>query len=117
MSSGVPRVMGVLIRGRSRLPCWANRGMDHVAACEAMAAGRAVVGHTPKSRCYAVKRETGLNLPIIEATPDIVGDVARAFAVDPAARTMAGTVGVAFVRLVHDGAHSARVLLNRWIHG
>jgi glycosyltransferase involved in cell wall biosynthesis len=89
-------------------------GLYSVAACEAMAAGRVVVGHVPEIVRDTVKRETGINLPIIQATPDTVGEVVRALAADPAARTAAGAAGEAFVRQVHSGAHSARVLLEGW---
>ncbi len=45
-------------------------GSYGVAACEAMAAGRVVVGHVSPAVRSHVLRATGLELPIVEATPD-----------------------------------------------
>lgn len=90
-------------------------GSYGVAACEAMAAGRVVVGHVlPQVRDH-IERVYGLPLPIVEATPDTLRDVVTHLVADPAfAREMA-QAGPEYVTLVHSGPASARVLLNQWI--
>lgn len=89
-------------------------GSYGVAACEAMAAGKVVLGHvTPLVREH-VREETGLDLPIVECPADRIDEVLRELAADPARRHELGEAGVAFVRAVHDGRLSAQVL-NSWL--
>ncbi|MCI2958000.1 glycosyltransferase [Agromyces atrinae] len=90
-------------------------GSYGVAAVEAMAAGRVVVGHVLESVRRSVSEATGFAVPIVEATPDTVGDVLRELAADPEHRARLGREGVAFAEAVHDGRLSARVLLDGWI--
>lgn len=85
-------------------------GSYGVAACEAMAAGRVVVGHvTPEVR-ERVRRATGKELPVVEATPDTLRDVL----VDVVARRERyrdlAADGPEFVAAVHDGALAAAAL-------
>lgn len=90
-------------------------GSYGVAACEAMAAGRVVIGHNTDAVRARVRADTGVDLPIVEADPDsIVGVLASLLADREAARTSAAA-GVNFVRLLHDGAWSARVLGERFL--
>ncbi|KJQ53661.1 glycosyltransferase family 1 protein [Microbacterium sp. SA39] len=90
-------------------------GSYGVAACEAMAAGRVVVGHVLPAVRDRVLEATGLALPIIEATPDTLADVLADIIRDPeSAREFAAT-GPAFTTAVHSGEASARALLSGWI--
>ena len=81
-----------------------------VAACEALAAGRIVVGHVHESVRATVERETGSVLPIVESDAAsltrVLGELIshRDHARELAAR------GPAFVREVHDGRRSAEVM-------
>ncbi|MCD5347776.1 hypothetical protein [Agromyces sp. S2-1-8] len=81
-----------------------------VAACEAMAAGRVVVGHVSDRVRTEVQRATGRELPIVESRIDAVEETVLALLDDRAgARAMAAS-GRAFVEAVHDGRASARTL-------
>lgn len=91
-------------------------GSYGVAACEAMAAGCVVVGHVTAEVRAIVRESTGLELPVVEATPDDVGDVVERLARDPEERAARAAAGRAFVRDVHDGRRSADLLLSRWIN-
>lgn len=90
-------------------------GSYGVAACEAMAAGRVVVGHVLPDVRAAVEAATGLTLPIVEATPDTLGDVVAGLLAEPDAAREIAAAGPAFVRVVHSGAFSAKILLEGWI--
>lgn len=89
-------------------------GSYGVAAVEAMAAGCVVVGHVSSSVRGLISRQTGADLPIVEATPDTIGDVLRALA-DEDDLTTRREQGMRFVHHVHDGRRSARVLREQWI--
>ncbi|WP_226344396.1 glycosyltransferase [Agilicoccus flavus] len=91
-------------------------GSYGVAAVEAMAAGRVVVGHVTDDVRAHVKETTGLDLPVVEATLDTVADVLRGLVADPARLRELGEAGVAFAREVHDGRRSAQVL-GTWLVG
>ncbi|WP_147436199.1 glycosyltransferase [Mycetocola manganoxydans] len=85
-------------------------GSFGVAACEAMAAGRIVVGHvTAQAREY-VEAQTGLELPIVEATPDSIEAVIRDICARPDHFRPNGARGRAYVESVHDGRFAADVL-------
>jgi hypothetical protein len=81
-----------------------------VAACEAMAAGRVVVGHVSSHARARVLESTGLALPVVEATADTLEDVIRAVIADRARHRALAERGPEFVRAVHDGRRSASVL-------
>jgi hypothetical protein len=85
-------------------------GSYGVAACEAMAAGCAVIGHVSDDVRSIVESATGLRLPILQARAEEIEDVLRGVSADPARLPAASTAGPAFVRSVHDGALSASVL-------
>ncbi|MHA3725085.1 hypothetical protein ACXR2T_14550 [Leucobacter sp. HY1910] len=90
-------------------------GSYGVAACEAMAAGRVVVGHVlPQVRAH-IERETGLSLPIVEATPDTLREVVAGLVSDPDRAREIAAAGPVYVERVHSGAMSARVLIEQWI--
>lgn len=85
-------------------------GLYGVAACEALAAGRVVLGHVdPFSRDH-VHRTTGLRLPIVEATPATLRDVILDVLDRRAHYRSVARDGIAFVRQVHDGRASAQEL-------
>lgn len=85
-------------------------------AIEAMALGRVVVGHILPSVREKVRAETGLELPIVEATADTLEAVLTELASDPARLLRIGQQGKDFTRQVHDGRMSAAVLSKNWIN-
>lgn len=90
-------------------------GSYGVAACEAMAAGRVVVGHVLPQVRALIRDEVGMELPIVEADPETLGDVVAALVSDHERSRAAAAAGPAFVEAVHSGARSAAVLLEEWV--
>ncbi|MFS0893282.1 hypothetical protein [Microbacterium sp. 179-I 3D3 NHS] len=90
-------------------------GSYGVAACEALAAGRIVVGHVLPGVRDRVREFTGRELPIVEATPDTLREVVTGILDDPQAAARAAEAGPAFVAAVHSGSASARALVSEWI--
>jgi hypothetical protein len=90
-------------------------GSYGVAACEAMAAGRVVVGHVLPFVREHIEAEFGMPLPIVEATPDTLRETIERLSADPAAAASVAASGPEFVARVHSGAASARVLIDHWI--
>lgn len=88
-------------------------GSYGVAACEAMAAGCIVAGHVSQEIRELIAARTGLELPIVEATPDTIESVLRELA--DADRAGSHERGREFVRAVHEGRRSAAVLREHWI--
>jgi hypothetical protein len=89
-------------------------GLYGVAACEAMAAGRVVVGHVGSDVRDHVQRETGRAIPIVEADPDTLTGVVRELVNERGRGKTAAAEGVSFVKEIHDGRMSGRVLA-RWL--
>jgi len=87
-------------------------GSYGVAACEAMAAGRVVVGHVDER----VRARVGRRLPIIEATPATLADTITDLVRDRDRGRGAATESVPFVQDLHDGRRSAAVL-GPWLMG
>ncbi|MFF1633928.1 hypothetical protein [Leifsonia sp. NPDC058248] len=85
-------------------------GSYGVAACEAMAAGRVVLGHVTNDVRDRVREETDAELPIVEATPDTIADVLRSVIADREAARATAEASSAFARDVHDGRRSAHTL-------
>ncbi len=85
-------------------------GIYGVAACEAMAAGRVVVSFVSGQVRDFVRDATGLSLPIIDVSPDAIEAEMRALLGDRARMVEHASRGPAFVREVHDGQLSAKVL-------
>lgn len=81
-----------------------------VAACEAMAAGRIVVGNVDDQVRDHVRRTTGRELPVVQADPRTLEDVLRDIAGHPEAFQGVAAAGIDFVSAVHDGRMSAEVL-------
>jgi hypothetical protein len=90
-------------------------GSYGVAACEAMAAGRVVVGHVMADVRDVVERTTNRELPIVEATPESLESILISIAHDATYLAKAEHEGPTFVSAVHDGRMSARVLAEHWI--
>ena len=85
-------------------------GSYGVAACEAMAAGRIVVGHIAHHVRDRVAADTGLELPIVGATPDTIEQVVLDLIAHPERGRAVAARGPAFVEMVHDGRWSAEAL-------
>ncbi|NHC15475.1 hypothetical protein [Motilibacter deserti] len=83
-----------------------------VLACQALAAGRVVVGHVSDR----VRRRVPLPVPIVEATPPTLEAVLRSLLADRAAARAAAAEGPGFVRALHDGRLAASVL-RPWLSG
>jgi glycogen(starch) synthase len=110
--SGVPpSQMPALYRGADIVVDQVSGIADYgVAACEAMAAGRIVVSHVSTDVREHVRQRTGLDLPIIEATPENICATIIGIADDHDPATLVASLGPAFVRQVHDGRLSAETL-------
>jgi glycosyltransferase involved in cell wall biosynthesis len=85
-------------------------GSYGVAACEGMAAGRAVLGHVSEATRSRVQEITGSELPVIEVDADTIVDRIRELVADSEAAREAAVRGLAFVDRVHSGAMSAEAL-------
>lgn len=90
-------------------------GSYGVAACEAMAAGRVVVGHILPSVREHIHTATGLRLPIVEATPDTLAETVERLHDDPEHAREVAAEGKRYVQTVHGGLASARALIDTWI--
>lgn len=85
-------------------------GMYSVTSVEAMAAGRIAVAHVHDQVRDHVREVTGLDLPVVQATPATLRAVLSDIRERPDHyRDIAGR-GPEFVRAVHDGSFSAGVL-------
>lgn len=85
-------------------------GSYGVAACEALAAGRVVLGHVSEQVREYVCAETGLDLPIVEATPDTIVEQIKSLISDHDRARGIAMRGPDFIRAVHDGRRSASAL-------
>lgn len=85
-------------------------GSYGVAACEAMAAGRVVVGHVSDDVRAIVERETSRRLPIVEARASELDAVIRGLLADRSAAVEMAAESRDFVAAVHSGDFSADVL-------
>ena len=85
-------------------------GSYGVAACEAMAAGRIVLGHVSEQVRSAAQEAAGLDLPILEVTPDSIVERIRELLADRESARDTAARGPEFVRTLHDGRRSASVL-------
>lgn len=90
-------------------------GSYGVGACEAMSAGRVVVGHVTDQVRRHIAESTGLALPVVEATPDTLHDVLTGLIADVEGLRRIAALGIAFVESVHAGPLSAQVLRRDWI--
>ena len=85
-------------------------GMYSVTSVEAMAAGRIAVAHVHAQVRDHVRRTTGLELPVVEATPETLRDVLDDIRARPEHYRQVAQRGPVFVRAVHDGRLSAQTL-------
>lgn len=85
-------------------------GLYGVAAAEAMAAGRVCVAYVTDAVRDRVREATGLDVPVLEADPETVRDVVLDIVTRRDAARAVAAAGPGFVREVHDGRMSARVL-------
>lgn len=90
-------------------------GSYGVAACEAMAAGRVVVGHVTQHVRDRVRALTQRDLPVVEATPETLESTLASLIEDPTTTRKMARQGVEFVEAVHGGAFSADVLWQLWL--
>lgn len=81
-----------------------------VAACEAMAAGRVVVANVSEHARRRVREISGMELPIIQAGPDNVGDVLRHIVAERDEARRFAARGVDLASTLHDGRIAARAL-------
>lgn len=81
-----------------------------VAACEAMAAGRVVVGHVSDAVRADVRARTGRELPIVESRLADVASTIRSILDDRVRFRAVAQDAVDYVRAVHDGQASADAL-------
>lgn len=85
-------------------------GIYATTSIEAMAAGRLVVAHLHDQVREHILEVTGLEAPIVAATPDTIGAVLRDVAERPDHYRAIAQRGPEYVDAVHNGALSARVL-------
>lgn len=85
-------------------------GLYGVSALEGLAAGRLVLGFVGDRVRERVREATGLDVPIVEITPTSLRQSLAEVLDQPEEARVAATLGPAFVRAVHDGRRSARVL-------
>lgn len=85
-------------------------GTYSVAAVEAMAAGRLVIAHLHEQVREAVRDATGLEIPIVSATPATLEQVLRDVVARPQHYRLIAAQGPEFVRAVHDGRRSAAAM-------
>jgi hypothetical protein len=81
-----------------------------VAACEAMAAGRLVISHVSNQVRDVIKKDTGLDLPIVEANIVSLESVLRDVFHNTAQYRDHADRGPEFVSVVHNGNFSRLVL-------
>ncbi|WP_199701795.1 glycosyltransferase, partial [Jiangella rhizosphaerae] len=85
-------------------------GSYGVTACEAMAAGRVVLGHVTEHNRQRVRDAAGDDLPIVETTVENIREVVLELLDDRGRAQKVAAQGPGFVRRLHDGAYSASVL-------
>jgi len=90
-------------------------GAYGVAACEAMAAGRVVVGHVLPEVRRSVAEATGWQLPVREADPSTLEQVVRELVENRAAAMTSAALGPEFVAAVHSGPASSAALISGWL--
>jgi hypothetical protein len=85
-------------------------GSYGVTACEAMAAGRVVLGHVSDHNRRRVHEAAGEELPIVETTVENISSVVLDLLDDRSHSQKIAAQGPGFVRRLHDGSYSATVL-------
>jgi hypothetical protein len=85
-------------------------GSYGVAACEAMAAGRVVVGNVDEEVRAVVRESSGLELPIVQATPDTLKSVLEFLAANPKEQAAVAALGPAFIREAHSASRTGKMM-------
>ncbi|WP_300267303.1 hypothetical protein [Microbacterium sp.] len=85
-------------------------GIYSTTSIEAMASGRLVVAHLSDQVRSHVKTVTGMEPPIVEATPDTLASVIHDIVTNPDRYRRSANLGPQYVAAVHDGEFSAQVL-------
>lgn len=85
-------------------------GAYGVASVEAMLSGKVVVAHVSEGTRSRILRDTGLELPIVEATPETLSTVMRDLVGDSRRLMELGAQGLEFARSVHSTEKAAEVL-------
>ena len=85
-------------------------GSYGVAACEALAAGRVVVGNVDAGIREQLAALAGVELPIVQADPDSVAEVLGGLVGDRQEIRRIGALGPEFVESVHSGTRTAAAL-------
>lgn len=85
-------------------------GNYSVTSEEAMASGRLVIGHVHDQVRDHVRISSGLDVPVVEATPASLEAVLRDILADRARYRAIAAQGMEFVDALHDGRASAAVL-------
>lgn len=86
-----------------------------VGASETMAAGRVVVAHVSEQARTAAAAAAGMPLPVVEANLDDLESVLRDIAARRSHYREIARSGPEFVRRLHDGTFSARVLSDEFL--
>lgn len=108
---GVPFAeMPALIGGSDIVLEQFRTGTYSVAAVEALAAGRLVIVHLHEQVRQAVRDASGLEIPIVSATPATLEQVLRDIVARPDHYRAIAAQGPAFAAAVHDGRLSAAAL-------
>lgn len=109
--SGVPSAeMPGLYRGVDVVLEQFRLGIYSTTAIEAMAAGRVVVSYLRDQVRDHVRRASGLEVPIVQASPDTLDETLRDIASRPRHYQEIAARGPEFVRALHDGRYSAKIL-------
>lgn len=85
-------------------------GSYGVAACEALASGRVVVGNVDAGIRDRVSAIAGIELPIVQADPETIEDVLAGLLERPEEIRRLGALGPGFVSAVHTGARTRAAL-------
>jgi len=110
VSDVAPAAMPSLYAGADVVLEQFRLGIYSTTAIEAMAAGRLVIARVAPDVRRIAEAEAGMPLPILDAHPDELEDVLADVALAPERYRGLAARGPAFVRTLHDGAYSARVL-------
>lgn len=101
-----PAQAAALIRSADIVVDQVLLGLYGVLACEAMSAGRVVLGNVGES----LRSRVPVDIPIVEVTPANLAEVVEGFLRDPAAGREVSARGPSFVENFHDGRYSSEVL-------
>jgi len=80
-----------------------------------MAAGKVVVGHVIPEVRQIVHDNTGMSLPVIEATPRSLSEVLKNLAQSADEISSLQVTSRNFVERVHNGHRSAEILMSHWV--